>query len=568
MKQRIGWFVAAMVVAVVLAVIATTPPAPEAESDDPSVPSFGRAFAHVERIAVEPHVTGSAANAKVREYLVGELEAIGLEVETVSGQLDEDGQAKLDYWRGEKADVRAEFVNVTGLLPGRDRTLPAVALMAHYDSVWSSPGASDDAAGVAAILEAVRAIAAAGPVERDIVVVLTDAEELGLVGARQFYAQNPLADRIGAIVNLEARGGGGIASMFQTSPGNAEVARAYADAVEHPSTSSLATFIYSVLPNDTDLTAALDREGYAAFNIAFIGRSGLYHSPLSTPEHLDRGSLNQMLGHTHALALTLAGAQTLPQQARDAVFFDIFGLGTVVYAAWFGWIMLALGAGGYALGWSRRQRGAGSVAGGLWRMGALLIGGGVLLYGLNLISGAGTGAGYYDRLAAIPKLTGMTLLTVLGLAMALWGRASTALPDRLGAAALLALLAIAAQLLAPTAAYVIVIPLMLLGLAEAVRGLAGEVWGRIAATIVAALVTGYMLSLGFQVMQGVGPGMPYAAMLPAALGVLSWLPLWPGFARIRAFAIVFLAGALAISLWVRFDPVPPTVAVYSPLKPG
>lgn len=568
MKQRSVWFVAAMVAAVMLAVMATTPPAPGAEADEPTAPSFARAFAHVERIAAQPHVTGSAANAEVRDYLVGELEAMGLAVETVSGTLDEAGQAKLDYWRAENSQERTEFVNVIGILPGADPSLPAVALMAHYDSVWGSPGASDDAAGVASILEAVRAITAAGPVARDIVVVLTDAEELGLVGARQFFERNPLAGRIGAIVNLEARGGGGVANMFQTSPGNADVARVYADAVEHPTTSSLAAYIYSVLPNDTDLTAALDRGGYAAFNIGFIGRSGLYHSPLSTPENLDRGSLYQMLGQTHALARKLATADTLPQETRNAVFFDVFGLGTLVYAAWLGWIMLALGVGGYALAWSRRQRGEGSVVGGLWRMGALLIVGGGLLYGLNIISGAGTGAGYYDRLAAIPKLTGMVLLAVLGLTIALWSRAGTELADRIGAVVPLAVLGIAGQALAPTAAYFIVIPVMLLGLVEVVRALAKDIWGRIAAAIVAALVTGYMLSLGFQVMQGVGPGMPYAAMLPAALGVLSWLPLWPGIAKSRLIATVLLAGALAVALWVRFDPVPPTVAVYSPLKPG
>lgn len=568
MKQRVVWFVAAMVVAVVLAVMATTPPAPDTATSNPVEPSTQRAFAHVERIAAQPHPTGSTANAVVRDYLVGELEAMGLSVETVSGTLDEAGQAKLDYWRDKSSETPTEFANVIGVLPGADPTLPAVALMAHYDSVWGSPGASDDAAGVASILETVRAIAAAGPVERDIVVVLTDAEELGLVGARQFFGENPLAERIGAIVNLEARGGGGVASMFQTSPGNAEVARVYARTVDHPSTSSLATYIYSVLPNDTDLSAALDRGGYAAFNIAFIGRSGLYHSPLSTPENLDRGSLNQMLGQTHALALALANAATLPQETGDAVFFDAFGLATIVYSPWVGWVMLVLGIGGYALAWWRRDRTERGFVSGVGRMAALILVGGVLLYGLNLVSGAGTGAGYYDRLAAIPKLTTMALLVVLGLAVALWGRGTTGFAQRSGAATLIALLAIAGQAMAPTAAYVIVVPVMLIGIAAAVRSLADDRWGRLAAAIVAALVTGYMLSLGFQVMQGVGPTMPYAAMLPAAIGILCWLPIWPRIPQPQTVAIVLLLGATAVALWVRFDPVPPSVAAYSPLKPG
>ena len=95
MKQRVVWFVAAMVVAVVLAVMATTPPAPDTATSNPVEPSTQRAFAHVERIAAQPHPTGSTANAVVRDYLVGELEAMGLSVETVSGTLDGAGQARL-----------------------------------------------------------------------------------------------------------------------------------------------------------------------------------------------------------------------------------------------------------------------------------------------------------------------------------------------------------------------------------------------------------------------------------------------------------------------------------------
>ena len=49
---------------------------------------------------------------------------------------------------------------LVGVLPGQDRSLPPILLMAHYDSVPASPGAADDAAGVAAILESVRAIRA------------------------------------------------------------------------------------------------------------------------------------------------------------------------------------------------------------------------------------------------------------------------------------------------------------------------------------------------------------------------------------------------------------------------
>lgn len=569
MGRKWLWLGCAWLVALGLAIMATTPPQQTATpGGDPAEPAANRAFAHIQQIAQEPHPTGSTANARVRSYLIDELEKMGLTVETTTGTIDERAQDKLDHWDGEPSAERTRFVNVIGVLPGSNREEQAVALMAHYDSVWGSPGAADDATGVAVILETVRALAAEGRQYRDIVVVLTDAEELGLNGARDFFTNHPLAGRIGAIINLEARGGGGIASMFQTSPGNAGLARLYAREVSHPATSSLSAFLYSVLPNDTDLSPALERGGYAAYNIAFIGRSGLYHSPLATPENLDRGSLYQMLGQVHELTAALATASGVPPRAGDAVYFDLFGEIVLFYPPWWGWIMLAVGAAAFALAWFRRNHRAGSVVGGAGRMLGLLLAGGAALYLLNWLSGAGSGAGYYDRLAAIPKLTGMVLVALAGIAIACFGDRRSGFAARAGAALPLALIALGLQAFAPTAAYFVVIPLMLAGVSEFLRTTSRRKLAQGMATVVGAVVTGYLFALGYQIMQGVGPTMPWVTALPMGLAVLVWLPLWHAVPKWKTVAGVLLLAATAMALFVRFDPVPPTVAVYEPLKPG
>jgi hypothetical protein len=74
-----------------------------------------------------------------------------------------------------------------------------------------------------------------------------------------------------------------------------------------------------------------------------------------------------------------------------------------------------------------------------------------------------------------------------------------------------------------------------------------------------------MLALGHQVMQGVGPNLPVAAVLPLVLAALAALPLWPGLGRKAAWAV---AAALLMldagtALWVRLDPIADTVPVYS-----
>lgn len=560
-------FVVALVGALVLAVIGTTPPSPRNSGTDPAEFSAGRAMVDVREIARSPHPTGSAENARVRAYLAQRLSELGFTATEQRAPLEERPARRLAGWSGDTGPA-PELVNVIGYKAGTDPSLPAVALMAHHDTVWGSPGAADDTAGIAAILETARALQARGPLRRDLYLVLTDAEELGLAGARAFFARHPEAGRVGAIVNLEARGGGGVATLFELSQGDAAAARLYAAAVPRPATSSLAAYLYSVLPNDTDLSVPLEQGGVAAYNIAFIGRSGLYHSPLATPDRLDQGALQHMGDQTLGLASALGNAQVLPQPTANAVFFDLFGLVALVYAPGWGWAMLVLAVAGLGAAFLRGER-TGGVIGGAGRMVVLLAATGAVLFGLNWLSGAG--GDYYDRLAAIPLLTGMAAAACLALFLALFGSAPAANRTRIGASLPLLVLALGGQALAPTASYFLVIPVMLAGVLEGLRALASGTAARavdLANAAVAAVATGYLLTLSFWAMQGVGPTMPWVLAAPLALAVLLFLPLWPGVARSRSVALAGFALALVLALWVRFDPVAPTVAAYATDKPG
>ena len=552
MKNWIG-FVAAMLVAVGLGILGTTPPRPLPADAAQTEFSASRAMAHVRRVAARPHPTGSAENAAVRSYIAEQLRGLGLEVREAEAALP---QAAIDRMAllSKGALVPEKLVNVIGVLPGKNRAAPAVALMTHHDTVWGSPGAADDTAGVATILETLRAIKASGQPARDLVVVITDAEELGLSGAEAFFAADPLRGRIGTIINLEARGGGGRTTMFETSPGNGEAMRLFAGSVSRPGASSLAAYVYSVLPNDTDMSVSM-RGGWPGYNFAFIGRPGLYHSPKATPDRLDQGALQDMGGQVLALTNALLTAERLPERAANATFFDFFSLFLVIYPQWLGWVMLAASAA--MLGWSGRKIGLRTLSAGMGRMLGLIAASGVALFVFNWISGAGPSAEYYDRLAAIPKLEAMALLAGLGTFLLIYGPAPASKPQQAGAAALLGLLGLGAQIVAPTAAYIFVVPVLIAAL--------GMWLGRWAGLSGAALVAGYMIYLGHFVMQGVGAPMAYVAAMPLALAVMASLPVWPGLGEkvARSSAAVLLGLALGMALWVRLDPVADTVAAYS-----
>ncbi|HEX8233447.1 MAG TPA: M20/M25/M40 family metallo-hydrolase [Caulobacteraceae bacterium] len=321
-----------------LAWFASQTPAPRGVDAPAGAFSAARAMADVGAIARRPHPIGSAEHARVRDHLVRRLTGMGLEVVTQEATVVDGGERG-----GERRVGLGEVVNIVATLPGRDRVSPAVALMSHYDSVPGSPGAADDGAGVAASLEIARALKAGPQPLRDVVLVITDGEETGLFGARAYFDGHPMARQTGAVVNLEARGGGGRVFMFQTSPKNGELIRLFARTAVNPTSTSLAVFLYSIMPNDTDFTVALEH-GKIGLNYAFIGRQFDYHAASATPGNLDQGALQHMGEQALAGVRALADARRLPKPAADAVYADLLGGPILAYPAAVGWLVLAAGA--------------------------------------------------------------------------------------------------------------------------------------------------------------------------------------------------------------------------------
>src|SRR5689334_8655467 len=294
---------------------------PTVEPANAAAADFGGAGAaqHVRTIAARPHVAGSAANDAVREYLVTTLRGLGLSPavqDTVSVQ-----SGKLSANAGGIGVARVR--NVVTRLPGTAPT-GSIYLVAHYDSVQTGPGGNDDAAGVSSILEIARALTTRPRLRNDVVLVLTDAEEACLCGAKAFVDQNPLARGGGVVLNLESRGHTGPAIMFETSAGNAALISLFSR-VPNPVGTSFAVEVYRRLPNDTDFTPFREA-GFAGLNSAYIDGAAVYHTPTDLPSTMDLGSLQHLGGNALALVLTF-GAEDLRTIGRkaDATYFPIPG---------------------------------------------------------------------------------------------------------------------------------------------------------------------------------------------------------------------------------------------------
>ena len=320
-------------------------PGEDAFSDnDGMLFSRERALNHLQHIAQKPHFTGSEQHLAVKEYLLAELTRLGLEVHVQ----EELGQGA---WRNTSARVS----NIVAKLPGTTGAgiNKALALVSHYDSAtYSSPGASDAGSGVVTILEALRAFIESGEQHNnDIVVIFTDAEEQGLLGAQAFVSHHPWAKDIGLILNFEARGSGGPSFMLlETNGGNSRLIEAFSNAgVAHPQANSLMYSIYKLLPNDTDLTVFREQRNINGFNFAFIDDHFDYHTELDTIERLDISTLNHQADYlTNLLPFFANQDLTALDSDQDDVFFNIADLMMVQYPFYLAW-PLTIAAGVFLL---------------------------------------------------------------------------------------------------------------------------------------------------------------------------------------------------------------------------
>ena len=324
------------VVSLVLLIVAAwfsssyrTAPAPVPASAPDSVFSSARAMTHLVRIASDAHPPGSPAHGRVREYLLEQLRGLGH---------DPTVQTTTSITGGGLAPRAATIRNVVARIPGSDPGGRAVLVTAHYDSREIARGAGDDGSGVVAILEGLRALGERAQLRNDLIVLLTDAEELGLLGARAFVDEHPWMDDVALVVSIEMRGGGGPSMMFETGAGNGWVIEALRQADPYPSANSVGYEIYERMPNDTDFTP-FKEAGKQGLNFAGLGRAHVYHQVYDTPENFDERTLQHHGSHVMAMLQHFGDADLTVVDGSDVSYISIPFLGLVTYGALWIWVL-------------------------------------------------------------------------------------------------------------------------------------------------------------------------------------------------------------------------------------
>jgi hypothetical protein len=325
-KARFGsglLLIAFVVLLVVLAVHRQTPPSAVSADAPADVFSSARAMKHLQVIAQSPRPIGSTAHAAAGHYILNTLTAMGLQPEiqeTTAMTTRPDGSVVA-------AVVRNVLVRLKGTTSGK-----ALLLAGHYDSVPNAPGTSDDGASVATMLETMRALKAGPPLNNDVIFLFTDAEELGLLGAKAFVTEHPWAKDVGVALNFEARGTAGPVVMFETTDGNAALINEFARAAPSPVANSLLYEIYKLLPNDTDLTEFRGAR-IPGLNFAFIEQPLRYHTQADNIENLDQRSLQHQGSYALSLARHFGNVNLGQTPGPNAVYFDVLGTTLLHYSA-------------------------------------------------------------------------------------------------------------------------------------------------------------------------------------------------------------------------------------------
>ena len=284
---------------------------------------------------------GTPGSTLAREFLIDELKPISAGLNTAA-----TGDAAY-------TQTLPGGTNVVSVIRGTDLANKYVVVGAHYDHLGSScdykssgdqicNGATDNAAGVAAVLSIGRSIAAQ-PTKprRSVVLALWDQEEDGLVGSR-YYTDHPLvplADTVG-YVNFDIQGANLSPSLRNTS--FAVAPESGGDRFEQIARSAI-----NAGTLDTELLSSIfgqNRSDYVSFlgkqvpSVFFTDATGpCYHTNDDESGVVDFGKLGQQTAIALRVTRELANTDTPPVFAPGtplATYADAVVLQRVMERLW------------------------------------------------------------------------------------------------------------------------------------------------------------------------------------------------------------------------------------------
>lgn len=278
--------------------------------------------ADVERLAVAGgRLPGTPGHQAARETITGRMAKLGLHPYADAGY-------ELAYQAG-----ALHGRNLLGVAPGRSRELPPVLVAAHYDTCGPLPGADDNAAAVAILLETARRLRE-DPAERDVVFAFFDAEEpphylTDTMGSTRFYHDQRtgpvhcavVLDLCGHDVPIPGLEDLIFVTGVESDRGLQRVARQTWPASGLRAVLTLNRYIGDLSDHHV---FRVNRRPYLFLS---CGRWPHYHAPTDTPDRLNYAKMAQITAYVEALLReTAVTALDGPFEGDDTVEIEIAAL--------------------------------------------------------------------------------------------------------------------------------------------------------------------------------------------------------------------------------------------------
>jgi Peptidase family M28 len=344
------------IIVVVLIVIQTSVPAPPTTSTPVAGINLTEAWHDLQLLTTSYHPYNSHRNDDVRDWLLLRVKSILAENGVSSNTTDANTAAAyifsdtscnitssviygstrpssvggisayfestniIVYIRGREDDKTQWWMDANGKPTSRN----VVLVNAHYDSVSTGFGATDDGVGVISVLQLLKYYTTPGHTPKNgLVLLLNNGEEDFLNGARAF-SQHPMSKLVSTFLNLEGAGAGGRAILFRST--DAEITKAYSKS-PHPFGSVVTGdgFERGLVRSQTDYIVFNGVLGYRGLDVAFFEPRARYHTSSDDTRHTSKGSLWHMLSAAISTTRELTASSIGSQNDSPGVWFDLFG---------------------------------------------------------------------------------------------------------------------------------------------------------------------------------------------------------------------------------------------------
>ncbi|KAK9488396.1 hypothetical protein V1527DRAFT_487204 [Lipomyces starkeyi] len=291
-------------------------------------------WSDLQNISAQPHPYNSRAHERVRNFLLERLSQVTTGISDASfAEIVEDNDSFVitpsilydkngaEYFEGQ---------NIYAVIHGKKNGNPGVLVSAHYDSVSTSFGTTDDGISISIMLFLFEHFLSNRP-DNTIVFNFNTGEELGLHGARQFI-KHPLLNEVKYFLNMDSAGAGGRSTMHRAS--NYEALKAFAGV--HPGLGSVIMqdiFKTGVIKSMTDFSI-YDGANLRGLDMAYYQSRSRYHSPLDNIRSTNRGSVRYLAQSSLRTVSKLSSSSTANVTSDNAhatgVFFDYLGIVVIV----------------------------------------------------------------------------------------------------------------------------------------------------------------------------------------------------------------------------------------------